>query len=235
LRLVKLEALAARNVSALSGGQRQRVALARAVVFSPRIVLMDEPLSALDKSLREEMQVEIRHLQKRIGATTMYVTHDQREAMTIGDRVAVMNEARLIQCGTPAEIYQRPQTAFVARFIGESALLPVRRLGASLALPDGTPIRTEHPVPFGDELYLVLRAERVLLPAECTEKTNRLAIVLRDVIYQGDSLLIIGEAAGGLQVSLRRQLRLGMIGGLPASGETLHVGIDPDSAIIVGP
>jgi putative spermidine/putrescine transport system ATP-binding protein len=235
LRLVKLEALAARNVAALSGGQRQRVALARAVVFSPRVVLMDEPLSALDKSLREEMQVEIRHLQKRIGATTMYVTHDQREAMTIGDRVAVMNEGQLVQCGTPPEIYQHPNTAFVARFVGESTLLPVQRRGAALALADGTPLHTTHRIPDGDELYLVLRAERLLLPAESTEKSNRIAITVRDVIYQGDSILMIGETAAGQQVSLRRQLRQGMAGGLPAKDETISVGIDPDSAIIVGP
>jgi len=235
LRLVKLEALAGRSVNALSGGQRQRVALARAVVFSPRIVLMDEPLSSLDKLLREEMQVEIRHLHRRIGATTIYVTHDQREAMTIGDRVAVMNEGRLIQCGSPVEIYQQPKTGFVAGFIGESTLLPVRRRGEDPCLADGTALRTSHPVPAGDELYLVLRAERLLLPEECTEKTNRFAITLRDVIYQGDSVLIIGEMAGGRRVSLRRQLGRNTVGGLPASGETIRVGIDPDSTIIVGP
>jgi len=235
LRLVKLEALADRNVAALSGGQRQRVALARAVVFSPRIVLMDEPLSALDKSLREEMQVEIRHLHERIGATTMYVTHDQREAMTIGDRVAVMNEGKLVQCGTPSEIYQNPKTAFVARFIGESTLLPVTRRGNELSLPDGTPIRSDRAIPTGDELYLVLRAERLLLPAECTERTNRLTIVVRDAIFQGDSLLILGELPGGGRISLRRQLREGDLGSLPTKGETLRIGIDPQSAIIVGP
>jgi putative spermidine/putrescine transport system ATP-binding protein len=235
LKLVRLEAYAARNVAALSGGQRQRVALARAVVFSPRIVLMDEPLSALDKSLREEMQVEIRHLQKRIGATTMYVTHDQREAMTIGDRVAVMSEGRLVQCGTPAEIYQKPQSAFVARFIGESTLIPVERAGGTLRLPDGAPLRTAHAVPEGDTLYLVLRAERLLLPNECGERTNRIAVTIRDVIFQGDSLLIIGETADRRAISLRRQLRQGLSSDVPAAGQTLRIGIDPEGAVIVGP
>jgi putative spermidine/putrescine transport system ATP-binding protein len=235
LKLVRLEDYAARNVAALSGGQRQRVALARAVVFSPRIVLMDEPLSALDKSLREEMQVEIRHLQKRIGATTMYVTHDQREAMTIGDRVAVMSEGRLVQCGTPTEIYHKPQSAFVARFIGESTLIPVKRVEGALRLPDGAPLRTAHAVPRGDALYLVLRAERLLLPNECGEGANRIAITIRDVIFQGDSVLIIGETADRRAISLRRQLRQGWGSEIPAVGQTLRIGIDADGAVVVGP
>jgi putative spermidine/putrescine transport system ATP-binding protein len=196
---------------------------------------MDEPLSALDKSLREEMQVEIRHLQKRIGATTMYVTHDQREAMTIGDRVAVMSEGRLVQCGTPTEIYHNPKSAFVARFIGESTLLPLERAGDLLRLADGAPVRTEHVIPGGDALFLVLRAERLLLPHECTERTNRITITTRDVIFQGDSLLIIGDTADGRSVSLRRQLRRGMGSEAPAVGQTLRIGIDPDGAVIVGP
>jgi putative spermidine/putrescine transport system ATP-binding protein len=235
LKLVRLEAYAERNVAALSGGQRQRVALARAVVFSPRIVLMDEPLSALDKSLREEMQVEIRHLQRRIGATTMYVTHDQREAMTIGDRVAVMSEGSLVQCGRPTEIYHNPRSAFVARFIGESTLLPVARAGGELRLADGAPLRTSHTVPEANPLFLVLRAERLLLPEECSERTNRIAITIRDVIFQGDSLLIIGETVDGRAISLRRQLRQGMASEVPAVGQTLRIGIDPDGAVIVGP
>ncbi len=219
----------------LSGGRGQGVGLGGAVVFSPGIVLMDGPLSALDKSLREEMQVEIRHLQRRIGATTMYVTHDQREAMTIGDRVAVMSEGSLVQCGTPTEIYHNPKSAFVARFIGESTLLRVERAGNVLRLADGTPLRTDHAVPGGDTLFLVLRAERLLLPDECTERTNRIAITTRDVIFQGDSLLIIGDTADGRSISLRRQLRRGMGSEAPAVGQTLRIGIDPDGAVIVGP
>jgi len=234
LRLVKLEAMIGRNVKALSGGQRQRVALARAVVFSPRIVLMDEPLSALDKSLREEMQVEIRHLHRRINATTLYVTHDQREAMTIGDRVAVMNEGRIVQHGTPTEIYSRPRTAFVARFIGETTLLPATRAeGGALRLADGTPVRAGGGAPTEGPLHIVLRAEQILMPEECGPETNRLSVTLRDVIFQGDSLLMIGELAGGHTVSIRRHLRDGLRGRLPAAGDRLQVGIDPDNTIAV--
>src|SRR4029077_16982846 len=124
LRLVRLEDLIDRDVSALSGGQPQRVAVGRAIVFNPRIVLMDEPLSALDKGLREQMQIEIRHLHEKIGATTIYVTHDQREALTMRDRIAVMNKGRIEQCDTPDRIYENPASRFVAGFIGETTLVP---------------------------------------------------------------------------------------------------------------
>ncbi|MFK0688440.1 ABC transporter ATP-binding protein [Mesorhizobium sp. IMUNJ 23033] len=123
LARVKLEGLAERNIAALSGGQRQRVALARAIVFEPRVMLMDEPLSALDRNLRETMQYEIRRLHDDLGITTIYVTHDQREALTMSDRVAVMNSGRIQQIDTPQQIYDRPSTRFVAEFMGEANIL----------------------------------------------------------------------------------------------------------------
>jgi putative spermidine/putrescine transport system ATP-binding protein len=129
LARVKLEGYADRNIAALSGGQRQRVALARAIVFEPRIMLMDEPLSALDKNLREHMQFEIRKLHDDLGITTIYVTHDQREALTMSDRIAVMNAGRIQQIATPGEIYHRPGTRFVAEFMGEANILPPALLG----------------------------------------------------------------------------------------------------------
>ena len=127
LELVQLGGLGARNVDQLSGGQRQRVALARAIIFEPRILLMDEPLSALDKKLREQMQIEVRHLHQRLGMTTVYVTHDQREALTMSDRVAVINQGRFRQIGKPQDVYERPDSRFIAEFIGESHF--VRGLG----------------------------------------------------------------------------------------------------------
>src|SRR6187200_1299840 len=125
LELVQLGGYGERHIDQLSGGQRQRVALARAIVFEPRIVLMDEPLSALDKQLREAMQLELRRLHERLGTTTIYVTHDQREALTMSDRIAVINGGRIVQLGTPRDIYDYPATRFVAEFIGESSFLPV--------------------------------------------------------------------------------------------------------------
>ena len=132
LDVVKMGHLADRDIAALSGGQRQRVALARAMVFEPKILLMDEPLSALDKNLREHMQIELRRLHDRLGTTTVYVTHDQREALTMSDRIAVINNGRVVQYDTPSRLYDHPVNRFVAEFIGESGFLPV-------AVKNGTP------------------------------------------------------------------------------------------------
>ena len=120
LRMVELQGYGDRRPNQLSGGQQQRVALARALVFEPNLLLMDEPLGALDKKLREQMQIEIKHLHEALGTTVVYVTHDQAEALTMSDRVAVMDEGRIQQTGTPQEIYERPDSSFVANFIGEN-------------------------------------------------------------------------------------------------------------------
>jgi ABC-type Fe3+/spermidine/putrescine transport system ATPase subunit len=132
LRLVRIEALAERRPGQLSGGQRQRVALARAVVTEPRLLLLDEPLGALDQNLREEMQTELRKLQRRLELTTVMVTHDQHEAIVLADRIAVMRAGRIEQFGTPLDIYDRPLTPYVAAFTGVENMLP------AIGLPDGT-------------------------------------------------------------------------------------------------
>ena len=233
LDLVQLGPLAGRNVAALSGGQRQRVALARAVVFSPKIVLMDEPLSALDKNLREQMQVEIRHLHEKIGATTIYVTHDQREALTMSDRIAVMNHGRIVQLGTPSEIYEHPRTTFVAGFIGETTLVPVERCAGGVRLADGTVLAAPSPLPAEGALQLVLRSERVLLADECGPDACRMTIAVRDAIYQGDSMLVIAELSGGQQLSIRRPLRGAARAAMPRAGDRIVVGLDPASIVVV--
>jgi putative spermidine/putrescine transport system ATP-binding protein len=137
LNLVHLPGLADRPVSKLSGGQRQRVAIARALARSPKLFLLDEPLSALDAKLREAMQVELRQLQRRLGITTIVVTHDQREAMTMADLIVVMGGGRIRQSGTPLDIYRRPSDAFVAAFIGSTNLLPARSEGGGAAVRGG--------------------------------------------------------------------------------------------------
>ena len=129
LAMVDLSGYEDRGIAQFSGGQRQRVALARAIVFEPRLILMDEPLSALDKQLRETMQIEMRQLHRRLGATIVYVTHDQREALTMSDRVAILKDGRLVQIDTPERLHDHPVDAFVASFIGEATLLPVTRVG----------------------------------------------------------------------------------------------------------
>ncbi|WP_163270264.1 ABC transporter ATP-binding protein [Chelativorans alearense] len=140
LALVHLPGYAARPVSKLSGGQRQRVAIARALALSPRLFLLDEPLSALDAKLREAMQVELRQLQQKLGITTIVVTHDQREAMTMADLVVVMGEGRIRQAASPIEIYRKPADAFVADFIGSTNLLEVKADRAGRAITLGQPI-----------------------------------------------------------------------------------------------
>ena len=124
LDMVRLDGFGARRPAQLSGGQQQRVALARALVFEPKLVLMDEPLGALDKQLREQMQLEIRHLHQRLGITMVYVTHDQAEALTMSDRIAVFHSRAIQQLDTPEQLYETAANAFVARFIGENNRLP---------------------------------------------------------------------------------------------------------------
>jgi putative spermidine/putrescine transport system ATP-binding protein len=146
LELVRLPEVAGRPVGALSGGQQQRIALARAIVFEPSLLLLDEPLAALDKQLRDAMQLEVRRIHERTGTTTIAVTHDQVEAMTMSDRVAILDAGRISQVGTPEEIYQRPANLFVAGFVGEANLLAVRggavpALGvATTGVPEGTAV-----------------------------------------------------------------------------------------------
>ncbi|MFT4268723.1 MAG: ABC transporter ATP-binding protein [Xenophilus sp.] len=234
LELVRLPALGQRRISELSGGQRQRVALARAVVFSPRIVLMDEPLSALDKHLREQMQVEIRHLHEQIGATTIYVTHDQREALAMSDRVAVMNQGRIEQCDTPARIYGQPASRFVAGFIGETTLVPAVAAGPDrVRAADGSEWRTAMPLPSTPTLHVALRAERLLMPGEFDGRHNRIAVRLKDVIYQGDSLLLLAELRSGQAIAVRKPLREDEAAHGLAPGQSIELGLSPAATIVV--
>jgi spermidine/putrescine transport system ATP-binding protein len=170
IALVSLEGLESRYPHQLSGGQRQRVALARAVVPRPRVLLLDEPLSALDAKLRREMQVELRRLQQKVGVTTILVTHDQEEALAMSDRIAVMNAGRVEQLGTGEEVYHRPRTPFVAGFLGESNLLPVRVVAArghevELQSADGWRLTVTSPAPCaaGEARLISVRPERVRL------------------------------------------------------------------------
>ncbi|MDH4248862.1 MAG: ABC transporter ATP-binding protein [Deltaproteobacteria bacterium] len=141
LELVRLPGVASRSISQLSGGQRQRIAIARALALEPELFLLDEPLSALDAKLREELQVELRQIQQRLGITTLLVTHDQREAMTMSDRVVIMNKGRIQQEGAPLDIYRQPVNTFVAQFIGRTNLLTGLRIEGGAPSLNGRPFR----------------------------------------------------------------------------------------------
>ncbi|RVC19784.1 ABC transporter ATP-binding protein [Mesorhizobium sp. M7A.F.Ca.AU.002.02.1.1] len=234
LDLVKLQGLGERRVDQLSGGQRQRVALARAIVFEPRIVLMDEPLSALDKGLREHMQIELRALHRRLGMTTVYVTHDQREAITMSDRIAVMNAGRIEQLDKPETLYARPQTRFVAGFIGESNFIPVECRNGSVWYEDRR-IHTAAPVPAAGQHLMVVRPEklRLLADAEPTSGVNVLEAKVSDIIYQGDSFVCYAALRDGRQLTLRDYCRSDVLAKMPAPGQPVSFGLDAQDTILV--
>ena len=179
LDLVQLGALAARKPHQLSGGQRQRVAMARAIVTRPRVLLLDEPLSALDKALRVEMQVELKRIQREVGITTIFVTHDQEEALVLSDHIGILKDGRLIRHGPPRQVYNDPQDAFTARFLGEANLLSGTPEGQGLRLADGTLI------PGLTRPILALRPEHLTLSATTPETPLRLRARLRQKIFAG--------------------------------------------------
>ncbi|CCV05235.1 ferric transporter subunit; ATP-binding component of ABC transporter; CP4-6 prophage [Mesorhizobium metallidurans STM 2683] len=234
LDLVQLQGLADRRVDQLSGGQRQRVALARAIVFEPRIVLMDEPLSALDKGLREHMQIELRSLHRRLGMTTVYVTHDQREAITMSDRIAVMNKGRIEQLDRPETLYARPRTRFVAGFIGESNFIPVESRDGSVWYA-GKKVHTASPSPSSGRHWLVVRPERVRLAADAGlgANANMLHATVRDIVYQGDSFICYANLADGQQIALRDYCRSDVLARLPVAGQPVQLRVDAEDAILV--
>ena len=206
LELVQLGALGGRRVQELSGGQRQRVALARAIVFEPGILLMDEPLSALDKKLREQMQIELRHLHRRLGTTVIYVTHDQREALTMSDRVAVIDHGRVAQIDTPRRLYEAPASHFVADFIGDSTFLGV-------TVSDGVARwRSQTITP-----AVMPSGRRLALGTACGEADNRRRCARFERVRRrgdrgglpGRSVRIDLELPGGEQVTLREFTRSG--------------------------
>ena len=194
LQMVQLGDYGARMPAQLSGGQQQRVALARALVVQPSLLLLDEPLGALDKSLRQEMQTELRMLQRRLGITTVLVTHDQDEALTMADRIAIMRDGRLEQAGSPAEIYQRPASRFVASFLGAANFYRGRVDGviegsARVAVGSGVLLTLPVARPLGSEVTVALRPEAVTveaLPASDTASPpNSADAVVEQIIYHG--------------------------------------------------
>jgi putative spermidine/putrescine transport system ATP-binding protein len=201
-------------------------------VFEPKIILMDEPLSALDKKLREHMQIELRHLHEQIGATTVYVTHDQREALTMSDRVAVLNLGRLVQVDPPERLYERPADSFVADFVGESMLVPVERVDDHAVRLGETVLNSTQPVPDGADLLLVLRSEKLVV-GDGRGGVNLLKGRVSERVYQGESVLLFVELDGGAMVGMRRPTRADSLDALPGAGEETVLALHPDNTIIV--
>ncbi len=201
MKLVQLEGLGERTPSQLSGGQRQRVALARAIITRPDVLLFDEPLAALDRKLREQMQVEIRQLQRSVGITTVFVTHDQDEALTLSDRIVVMEDGRIVQTGSPSEIYERPRSHFVSDFIGMmnalrgtvAAAQRVRLLGGQEVPVPGLDIGSTQ----GSSIELMLRPEKVLLNPRDAAALTTLAGTVSHIVYMGPVTYLHVAIGGG--------------------------------------
>jgi putative spermidine/putrescine transport system ATP-binding protein len=200
LRMVHLDALAERYPRELSGGQQQRVGLARAIVYRPTILLLDEPLSNLDASLREEMRLEISQVTRQLGITAVYVTHDQREALALSDAIAVMNHGHIVQFGAPEEIYRSPVNDFIARFVGYANELPVLLAsGCARIEADGTALETA-PVRLTGPATAFIHASAVALEASASGGPNRLACTVADLAFMGDHVEYVLRHRTGLQL-----------------------------------
>jgi len=228
LELVDLAGREKRKPSQLSGGQQQRVALARAIVNNPRVLLLDEPLGALDLKLRKQMQLELKRIQTEIGITFVHVTHDQEEAMTMADTIAVMNAGRIEQLGTPSELYERPRTAFVAGFLGKSNLLDGTVAGDGIVrLDDGTEIRAGTNGQQGG-ISIGVRPEKISLGEG---GTNRLAGKVKESAYIGVATEMVVETPVGELTVFHQNVEAGGI--VPPTGTAVTVSWAPEATFVV--
>jgi spermidine/putrescine transport system ATP-binding protein len=203
LALVRLEGLERRRPSQLSGGQQQRVALARALILNPAVLLLDEPLGALDAKLRKQLQIELKALQEEVGITFIYVTHDQEEALTMSDRLAVMSNGRVEQVGTPSEVYEEPRTSYVADFLGVSNLMDARAEGpdaegrGKVRLGDFELVAGHGDTDARGDVKMVIRPERVRLEESGASGQNRVPGMVERVVYVGSIMQVIVHLAPG--------------------------------------
>jgi spermidine/putrescine transport system ATP-binding protein len=200
LELVRLGGLGQRRPHQLSGGQQQRVALARALVLSPAVLLLDEPLGALDAKLRRELQVELKSIQREIGITFVYVTHDQEEALTMSDRLAVMAGGKIEQLGSPREVYEHPQTAFVADFLGVSNLMRARVVEGRRVDVGGVVLSAERGEARAGVVRLTIRPERVRIEPASTQGENRVPATIERFVYLGSTTQVFVALPGGDRV-----------------------------------
>lgn len=236
LEQVQLGSLGSRFPRQLSGGQQQRVALARALVFMPDLLLLDEPLSALDRKLRADVQLELKALHRRLGLTFIYVTHDQEEALSMSDRVVVLRNGRIVQQGTPSELYERPRTRFVADFLGKSNFLSglvesVRPDGFSYRWGETTLVQSGKMVKQGSKVLLALRPEKIEIVAADRKLPNQLTATVVDWSYTGAALHLRVNTPDANQVSLT--VPTWRHSTPPEIGEEITIGWDSNAAVSV--
>jgi len=236
LEMVKMGGLEKRRPSELSGGQQQRVALARALVVHPRVLLLDEPLAALDQKLRKQMQLELKSLQQRVGISFVYVTHDQEEALTMSDRIVVMNAGRIEQTGCAEEIYERPQTEFVASFIGVSniikGIVTARRNEYSIIKLGDTEIEAlGDDTKIGDLVRLMIRPEKIVMTFDGSE--GALAATIESAVYLGESTHWKIKLRDGQTMTVLEQNRSSSRAIQELVGKETRVSWNSDSAVIL--
>src|SRR5882724_4311781 len=233
LRLTRLEGLGARRPAALSGGQQQRVALARALAISPKLLLLDEPLSNLDAKLREALRIELRDILRAVGTTTLVVTHDQAEAMALADRIALMNKGRIVQIGTARDIYEQPATRFVAEFIGQSIWfsgeLKQGRDVTDFVSGDGLVFRVDATGKVPRGCGLSIRPEHIHLHARAND-INRIPATVTDVEFFGSELIVACRLESGriIRIPIRSDDE-----SIPVAGARVALGVAPDRCKIV--
>ena len=235
LKLVQLDGFEKRRIDQMSGGQKQRVAIARALINNPKVLLLDEPLGALDLKLRKQMQIELKRLQKKLGITFVYVTHDQEEALTMSDRIAVISEGVLEQIGTSYSIYEHPATRFVAGFIGESNLIDaevITKTGSTLwlrtATGSATGIDTDGCFSVGDHVVVSVRPENMLFSKEPVSGFHIRGTV-RDLIYVGNLIKIMVTLQDGSEVMINRFSADDM----PSPGNSIYLYWKTDKGIVL--
>ncbi len=243
LELVQLGHLGGRRPAQLSGGQKQRVALARALVKRPRVLLLDEPLSALDRQIRGEMQIELKRIQHTVGVTFVVVTHDQEEALTMADRIAVMEHGKVVQLGSPESLYETPGTPFVARFLGDS-----NAFGGTLSVRDGVATLVDGEARWlvdpgqvaragladGAEATIVVRPERMTIAgvgAAVAADANALSGTLAETVYLGAARKLVVDLADGRSVQVRLESRAEAAG--LTAGDAVVVAWQPDDGVLV--
>jgi putative spermidine/putrescine transport system ATP-binding protein len=238
LDLVQLSGLQERHPKQLSGGQQQRVALARALVYEPSVLLMDEPLGALDKKLREEMQLEVKQIQRRLKITTIYVTHDQSEALTMSDRIALMNHGKIEQLGTPEEIYERPANKFVAQFIGESNFIEgvitrIEKEWCEGRTSTGLTVRgkAKPGTSEGQKVNLTIRPERIRIQAKPGQIDNLFYGTIKEAVYLGETIKYVIVLEGGEELVVKSQNMESGI--LEETGKRISIGWSREHCLIV--